>query len=375
MALESDNHGPATMRGQVGPPRAEWLGRAVGMAAHLKLNIPRASYKIAEDEADSDENLGRRIWWILFILDRWHASSTSCLLQLADSSSPLLPEDKLLLGDSTYHLARLSFILGHVCQIQQSSLLSPPSSTNPPISTTIFSEIESFRESVEALLLAAPNLVHLCYWHVRLLVLRLTPATTPEELLTPATRMASILNSSHTMITPLNHHFAALSAMTLCELYDLEETRSRAEAGIKDLVEALGSHRGLMSKENSTGWDGAITELVTGKFRQVGGAATTSRLASTRSQDGEHSGEYLTGTGAGLVGLQHLADAATAGKRSLTSGPQNGAEERGYGRMPPQHGMPGRPAGSTTAAYNPEAVVRFGYLAALVNEDGAQTRL
>jgi len=106
MALESDNHGPATMRGQVGPPRAEWLGRAVGMAAHLKLNIPRASYKIAEDEADSDENLGRRIWWILFILDRWHASSTSCLLQLADSSSPLLPEDKLLLGDSTYHLAR-----------------------------------------------------------------------------------------------------------------------------------------------------------------------------------------------------------------------------------------------------------------------------
>jgi len=306
------------------------------------------------------------------ILDRWHASSTSCLLQLADSSSPLLPEDKLLLGDSTYHLARLSFILGHVCQIQQSSLLSPPSPSNPPISTTIFSEIESFRESVEALLLAAPNLVHLCYWHVRLLVLRLTPATTPEELLIPATRMASILNSSHTMITPLNHHFAALSAMTLCELYDLEETRGRAEAGIRDLVEALGSHRGLMSKENSTGWDGAITELVTGKFKQVGGAV--SGLASSGQQNGEHSGEYLTGSGAGLVGLQHLADAATAGKRSVATAPQNGSDERGYGRVAAQHGMPGRLAGSTTAAYNPEAVVRFGYLAALVNEDGAQTR-
>jgi len=193
--------------------------------------------------------------------------------------------------------------------------------------------------------------------------------------MTPATRMASILNSSHTMITPLNHHFAALSAMTLCELYDLEKTRSRAEAGIKDLVEALGSHRGLMSKENSTGWDGAITELVTGKFRQGGGAATSSGLAATGQQNGEHNGEYLTGSGAGLVGLQHLADAATAGTRSVASGLQNGTEERDYGRMPPQHGMSGRPAGSTMAAYNPEAVVRFGYLAALVNEDSTQTRL
>jgi hypothetical protein len=105
MALESDNHGPATMRGQVGPPRAEWLGRAIGMATHLKLNIPRNRDRFAESDADSDEKLGRRIWWILFILDRWHASSTSCLLQLADSSSSLLPEDQILLGDSSYHLA------------------------------------------------------------------------------------------------------------------------------------------------------------------------------------------------------------------------------------------------------------------------------
>ena len=39
MALESDNHGPATMRGQLGPPRAVWLGSAVGLSYHLKLHI------------------------------------------------------------------------------------------------------------------------------------------------------------------------------------------------------------------------------------------------------------------------------------------------------------------------------------------------
>lgn len=110
MALESDNHGPATMRGQVGPPRAEWLGRAIGMATHLKLNVPRLRDRFAEGDPDSDEKLGRRVWWILFILDRWHASSTSCLLQLPETSSSLMPEDQILLGESTYHLARKSSI-------------------------------------------------------------------------------------------------------------------------------------------------------------------------------------------------------------------------------------------------------------------------
>jgi len=161
--------------------------------------------------------------------------------------------------------------------------------------------------------------------------------------------------------------------MTLCELYDLEQTRGRAEAGIKDLVEALGSHRGLMSKENSTGWDGAITELVIGKFKQgIGAGAGAGRIPNGQHDD-ETGGEHLPASGAGLVGLQHLADAATAGKRSVASDQQSGTDERGYARVTAQHGVPGRPVGSTP--YNPEAVVRFGYLAALVNEDSAQTRL
>jgi len=108
MALESDNHGPATMRGQVGPPRSEWLGRAIGMATHLKLNIPRPRDTLMEGDVDSDDRMGRRVWWILFILDRWHASSTSCLLQIGEHSSLLSSEDQIILGESTYHIARWS---------------------------------------------------------------------------------------------------------------------------------------------------------------------------------------------------------------------------------------------------------------------------
>lgn len=108
MAFESDNHGPATMRGQVGPPRAEWLGRAIGVATHLKLNLMTNGNKFDNGDLDGDERLGRRAWWILFILDRWHACSTSCLLQLPENSSSLSADDQILLGESTYHLARKS---------------------------------------------------------------------------------------------------------------------------------------------------------------------------------------------------------------------------------------------------------------------------
>ncbi len=108
MALESDNHGPATVRGQSGPPRAEWLGRAIGMATHLKLNVAHSRDRYNEDDPDADDKVGRRVWWILFILDRWHASSTSSLLQLPDSGSVLLPDDLIMLGETTYHLARKS---------------------------------------------------------------------------------------------------------------------------------------------------------------------------------------------------------------------------------------------------------------------------
>lgn len=207
---------------------------------------------------------------------------------------------------------------------QPPSLMNPSSAAAPIISTTILGEIDRFRESVESMLLGAPNLVHLCYWHVRLLVLRLTSSTTPHELLTPASRMASILNSSHTMITPLNHHFAALAAMTLCELCEFEETRKGAEEGIREIAEALGSHRGLMSKENGTGWDSAIRELVTGKIRH----------------------------------------GPVAGVAALLNGPVVEHEEGGSAQ-----GLQSRVIDGKVSPYDHTVVVRYGYLAALVNEE------
>lgn len=107
MVLEADNH--ATRRGQSGPPRAVWLGAAVGLSYTLKLHINPSRSRYALSDLDADENLGRRNWWILVILDRWHAVSTSSPLLIPDSSVIIMPEDQSLLGDSVFHLLRESY--------------------------------------------------------------------------------------------------------------------------------------------------------------------------------------------------------------------------------------------------------------------------
>lgn len=103
MTLESDNRGPGQLQGQQGPPTVEWLGRAIGIATHLRLNILVCGD--GNEVANTDEELGKRVWWILFIMDKWHASSSLSLPLLPEDSASLLRQDSVILGERTYHLA------------------------------------------------------------------------------------------------------------------------------------------------------------------------------------------------------------------------------------------------------------------------------
>ena len=320
MALESDNHGPATIRGQAGPSRAEWLGRAAGVAGQLEINVIRnGSASIMDGDRDSEERLARRVWWVLFILDRWHASSTADLLKLPENSVVLLPEDQMLLGESTYHLARLSFIIGHLAAIltttktPSTDVMAPSNPASALLGLTLAGEIDRFRESVESVW-GSLNLVHLSYHHVHLLIKRLNPASEPTDLVSHAAKVATVLNSRMTPVTPLNHHFGALAAMTLCELCDVTRTRDQALRGLEQLVEALGEGRGLAGKVESEGWDGAIRELAVMKLERIRsgvGGAPGSGLEALAEAAGGGEGEkefdptlltrygYLTALGQG----------------------------------------------------------------------------
>ncbi|KAI9769092.1 MAG: Glucose-responsive transcription factor [Geoglossum simile] len=336
MALEADNHGPATMRGQLGPPRAVWLGSAVGLSYFLKLHVFRYREKPSDGDPDSDEKLSRRIWWVLVTLDRWHASSTSSPLLIPDTSVVLLPEDHVLLGDAGYQLTR------HLAEVFVSAedAMAPNSPGAPLVGKLLNGEIDRFRESIDSTIHSL-NLVRLSYWHVKLLLKRHTAASEPYDLLGPAQRLASILNSPTTPITPLNHHFAALAALTLVELADMPETKEGAWKGIQDLHEALDKRRGFLVREDGVGWDSAVRDLILKKRQQQqsGGSGPLS---------GNHGG------------LQHLADLAVGERGSTVATPSGG----GAGSQ----GAPAERAPSSPILFDPTLLTRCGYLTVLVQD-------
>ena len=105
MAIEADNRDP---RGHVGVSKSSWLGSAVGLAYSMKLHAQKVPLQQSENDSDSDESLARRVWLSLVIMDRLHAASQSCPLQIPDTSVVLYTEDQALLGENFYHLARKS---------------------------------------------------------------------------------------------------------------------------------------------------------------------------------------------------------------------------------------------------------------------------
>ncbi|KAA8909954.1 hypothetical protein FN846DRAFT_775751 [Sphaerosporella brunnea] len=292
MALEADNHGPVTMRGMSGgPPRAAWVGSAVGLAYSLKLHHNRGE-RFAQGDPDSDERLGRRAWWVLVVLDRWHAISTSSPLFIPDSNVVLLPEDQTMIGLTPFHLVRLSCILGHLAEVfTTADEIVSAASLNPYICRLLRGELERFRESVEVVW-GSLTLLHVAYYHVKLLTLRHNSSSEPRQLLEPALRMATMLDHSSMPITPLNHHFAALALITLVDLAEIDETRDEAWKGIQQLDEALKKRRGLATREDSVGWDRAIKDLISTRVE-----SRYTNLGGTPQQ---------SGTGS----LQHLAELA-----------------------------------------------------------------
>ncbi|KAI9712491.1 MAG: hypothetical protein M1812_006907 [Candelaria pacifica] len=269
LVLAEDQHGPASLNGQSGQPRAESLAGAIGFASSLKLHMTPPDRKMySEGPIDSDEKLARRAWLILVILDRWHAFSTSSLSSIHDRSVVLRPEDRIVLGPTAYQLAQLSIPIGNLASmfvaLEDTMALQK---AGEYIDLLLQGQLSLFLASAEAPM-DSPNVVSLSYRHVRLLSKRQRPFVDADELLGLAYDMASFFNDSNGPVTLLDHHFAALAALTLADLVDIPETHEGALKMLDGLSHTLLMRQKNSPREDTSTWDFAIRDLIQKKEQQ-----------------------------------------------------------------------------------------------------------
>ncbi|KAL7938716.1 hypothetical protein V8C35DRAFT_288967 [Trichoderma chlorosporum] len=267
------------------------LARAVALANTMKLwkftPIESAT------ESDSDDQLCVRIWWSIVLMDRWHAAGTGKPAQIPDSSVVAPAGLENTLGEVCYYLIRLSKLLNRTAFVI--STMQPGTSTAEPAMAAILADyIENYREDLPGHIEAASYpLVHLAYWHCKLLVTLLTPGATPTETLWPTSELATLLLANAHLRSPFTNHFVSLVTMSLSKLSKMDSSREGAVRLMKEILE----------KPSGGHWD-SVREKLTEQLRP------TSSVEATASQ-----------------GLQHLADLATAhegiapGPDDITFGP------------------------------------------------------
>ncbi|KAF3054914.1 hypothetical protein GL218_07300 [Daldinia childiae] len=283
-ALATDNYGPPSLKGEHGgPSKASVLGRAVGLAYSMRLHVSGLETSVdAPLESDSNENIAIRAWWTLIMLDRWNAIGTASPLFIPNDSVVILPSLQSVLGENVYHLARLSNILGHFAPVALAppKILSPDSGAAPILSSFFNLSIELFREILpQSLTPASHPVLHMVYWHCRLLAYLFQTNAKSSDILWPCKETVGLLLTNTQLLTPLNHHFFCLVALSLLELAKVEKTRDEATSLLKQLLD---------SNLAPSTWDAVIRDRISEHIRP-----STAQDAANQS-------------------LQHLADLATA---------------------------------------------------------------
>ncbi|RFN46196.1 n-terminal binuclear zn cluster-containing DNA-containing protein [Fusarium flagelliforme] len=252
------------------------LSRAVALAGSMRLWRFTPIESITE--SDSDDALCARLWWSLILIDRWHATGTGRPSYISDNSVVAPPGLENILGEVCFYLVRLSKLLNRLWHAIFT--LQPGASTTEEHTAKILADyIENYREDLPAHIEPASHpMVHMAYWHCRLIIILLTPGATSSETLWATKELVNLLSANDYLRSPLVNHFVSLVYVSLAKLIKMDRSREEATQLIKDVVD-----------KPATIWD-IIREKLAEQLRP-----TSSVEASTASQ-----------------GLQHLADLATA---------------------------------------------------------------
>ncbi|KAK8046542.1 hypothetical protein PG996_014606 [Apiospora saccharicola] len=339
IAIATDNYGPGSLNGEHGgAAKASILGRAVGLAYSMRLHVSQVDQ--GQDlDPDSDENVAVRAWWTLISLDRWNAISTASPLLIPNDSVVILPGLGSLLGDNGYHLVRLSNILGHFAPVA----LAPPKAMThesgvAPILSSFFNlSMELFREVLPGTITpAAYPILHMVYWHCRLLAYLFQTNAKSSDILWPCKESVALLTANAQLITPLNYHFFSLTTLTLLELKKVEAVREEATEYLKEL------HNCNLAPST---WDETIRARIAEHIETTPPQSTS--MEATASQS-----------------LQHLADLATATELDAIKADKDGPEPAVSLRTSDNY---------EDVGFNPLHITRGGYLNVLAIESRPAT--
>ena len=260
-------------------------------------------------DVDSEENLARRAWWIMVILDRWRSVSTSSTPLISDDKITLRDSDRQLLGEVTFHLVRVSLVLGHVAEVP-TSIMSPDVSLNlPQLARFLNGEAERVRETAE-IALSHDALLNVAFWHCKLLILSHTTdlnqphGTLYRTVLSSAKKVTDLLQSrKFNPQTPLIQHILGSVVVQLVRLSNVSDTREEANKMLHDLIGDRNSSQ--FDFERRTLVEGY--DVITKKFLDQGEVRRHGETMHAHIR--RHSESHYNDSN-GIGRLAHLADLA-----------------------------------------------------------------
>ncbi|PSR97411.1 hypothetical protein BD289DRAFT_101064 [Coniella lustricola] len=320
MIINVDNLGTISLsREHEGPAKASLLGRAAGQA--YAMGVPHEAMTATFASSDETDQCVRvRAWWTLVVLDRWNAISTSTPLIISADAIVLPHNLKPILGEANYRFTLLAYIMGHWTP---ASVTAPPHSTpgaGARASAIFHLNMEMWRTHFPSDI--PPNVepvLHLSYWHCRLLAFLFMPSALITDVTWAVRESVRLLTSHPQMISPLNHHFTALTTLCLIEMTKAEKSREEATQLLSNLLDA---------NIAPSAWD----ESIRAKIRDALRSSMNGSVEATASQSLQHLADLATATTNELLGGGAAAVAtATAGGNGavIDGGPNNGSSNNG----------------------------------------------
>lgn len=141
--------------------------------------------------------------------------------------------------------------------------------------------------------------LHLSYWHCRLLAFLFMPSSLITDVTWAVRESVRLLTSHPQMVSPLNHHFTALTTLCLMEMTKVDKSREEATQLLTNLVDA--------NIAPST-WDEAFRARIRDAIRP----STSTAAQTTASQSLQHLADLATSTEMGAANNNIEASSAAA---------------------------------------------------------------